>query len=466
MPKDTTYRTLHTPAAAEDLIDPREQKIRQLTAQMAELEQTNRKLAEQLGEKQRLAAGALTETAETPERPVKSEGGKKSTGALLLGLAAAAILVVAIAFGLNGGDRQEPGADTAGATPEIISNTEGSPEETPAPPEEETVPPEPEETEQVPPETTQNDVDYADGIAYVDGTFQVSNGSGLAAFRDIVNGDNIQLVEGYSETEAPNDLPDSDALLTADLDLADVSQPEDGSWMPIGARGAGYYGTFDGGGHTIYNLYGRYYSYALTYAKEEDDVHPGGCGLFAQNGGLIRALTVSGEIDSAVERVGGIVGINEGIISECTSYVSITSSEKYVGGIAGANEIKEDFAKIQFCANFGDLTSSEEEEPKMGGICGGNWRGAMTVSCYNVGELRAPDVKYCGGIAGKAVADSIVNCCYLSTSNQCGENWDLTEDPSYIASQREFADGTVLDILQTTSGAPWRQENDYPVCVP
>ncbi|MGM9593802.1 MAG: hypothetical protein ACI3U8_05560 [Candidatus Onthomonas sp.] len=80
MPQDTTYCTLHTPAATEDLIDPREQKIRRLTAQVAELEQTNQKLTERLGEIQRLAAGALTETAElpeTPERPAELVDGKE-----------------------------------------------------------------------------------------------------------------------------------------------------------------------------------------------------------------------------------------------------------------------------------------------------------------------------------------------------------------------------------------------------
>ena len=74
MPKDTTYRTLHTPAVTEDLIDPREQKIRRLTARVAELEQTNRRLTE------RMAAGALTETAELPEepeRPVQPMDGKE-----------------------------------------------------------------------------------------------------------------------------------------------------------------------------------------------------------------------------------------------------------------------------------------------------------------------------------------------------------------------------------------------------
>ena len=243
---ENKYRTLHTPAAAEDLADEQAR----LADRVAALEQKNQALEEQLRQKQDKA------------------GGKKSKGALILGLAAAAALVVVGAFALSGGDRQAPAGDTAAETPDIISDTEGDPEgnlveaqeepSVPAQPAEETVSPEPEKTEQFPPETTQNDVDYAEGIAYVDGTFQVSNGSGLAAFRDIVNGENAQLVEGYSETEVPNHLPDSNALLTADIDLADDSRPEDGSWMPIGARGIGYYGTFDGGGHTIYDLYGQY----------------------------------------------------------------------------------------------------------------------------------------------------------------------------------------------------------------
>lgn len=74
------FHTLHTPAVAEDLIDPREQKIRRLTARVAELEQTNRRLTQRIGEIQRLAADTLTETAELPEepeRPVEPMDGKE-----------------------------------------------------------------------------------------------------------------------------------------------------------------------------------------------------------------------------------------------------------------------------------------------------------------------------------------------------------------------------------------------------
>ena len=62
------FHTLHTPAVAEDLIDPREQKIRRLTARVAELEQTNRRLTQRIGEIQRLAADTLTETEKWPDQ--------------------------------------------------------------------------------------------------------------------------------------------------------------------------------------------------------------------------------------------------------------------------------------------------------------------------------------------------------------------------------------------------------------
>ena len=60
---ENKYRTLHTPAAAEDLETESERSNRALTARVAELERKNQELTE------RLSQLHTEERPETPERP-------------------------------------------------------------------------------------------------------------------------------------------------------------------------------------------------------------------------------------------------------------------------------------------------------------------------------------------------------------------------------------------------------------
>ena len=82
--------------------------------------------------------------------------------------------------------------------------------------------------------------------------------------------------------------------LTSDIDLTGVE------WTPIGNEDIPFYGTFDGGGHTISGLH-------------IDKTEGGCCGLFGVCAGTIENLTVTGSITcvaaDAHSAVGGIAGL-------------------------------------------------------------------------------------------------------------------------------------------------------------
>ena len=314
-------------------------------------------------------------------------------------------------------------------------------------------------------------IDYAEGISYQNATFCISSGSGLAVFRDIVNGENDQLVEGWSETEAPNKMRDIDGCLENDISLAEVCsqsmQSGETPWIPIGSYEIGYYGVFDGNGYCIQGFYGRFETYQDCYAPEGDDV-PGGAGLFAMNNGKIQNLALSGEIDSEIRRVGGLVGINHGVISHCIANVDIHAAEKYVGGIAGVNDGEND-CYIEYCANYGDIecsykasqnSSDETRAPKVGGITGGNWAVGYVNSCFNVGMVYVQDYIHVGGLVGKiSNEDSIFRSWSPEYCCNGGAGLQLMSDQEWSVEEGQILDGDALAILDS---GEWEQGATYP----
>ena len=110
---------------------------------------------------------------------------------------------------------------------------------------------------------------------------------------------------------------DKTVVLDGDLDLTETD------YVPIPTFG----GTFDGQGHTISGL-----------SLDGDGAH---MGLFryVQEGGTVKNLTVTGNVDSAgtMSEIGAIVGTNMGTITGCTFSGTISGASN-VGGIAGTNE--------------------------------------------------------------------------------------------------------------------------------
>ena len=193
--------------------------------------------------------------------------------------------------------------------------------------------------------------------ALVDGVYQISNGYELAWYRDAVN---ATTTGSYTVG----------AKLTADIDLGGHA------WTPIWAftgtsATTGYNATFDGSGHTISRLF--------------IDTTQQGAGLFGYvyTDGIIRDLTVSGQVLCG-QYGGGIVAVlGGGRIEGCVNQVSLrsnlTSGNLFVGGITG------------YMANYKSKT-------------------AYVGDCINHAEISCPGGSYIGGVVGNAGYGSMERC--------------------------------------------------------
>ncbi len=167
-------------------------------------------------------------------------------------------------------------------------------------------------------------------------------------------------------------------ILMNDIDLSDYFLTEEGNnenkyWTPIGsyndtidinvATRFAFKGTFDGDGHTIYNL-----------KCTRKDVHSFNAGLFGYvtSSSVIKNLGVTGYMEVS-SFSGGLVGSNNGLVENCWADVDVLvlSGEekpvyKNVGGLVGSNggTIKNSFAygKVECDEKFGALVGENRGE--------------------------------------------------------------------------------------------------------
>lgn len=188
------------------------------------------------------------------------------------------------------------------------------------------------------------------------------------------------------------------AKLTADIDLAGFD------WTPL----AKFYGTFDGAGHMVKNLYINSASYPL--------------GLFGylKTGAKVTNLGVTGNVTCTAKsnaQAGGIAGYVDAnaAIENCYSSVNVTS-KKHGGGIAGYTNAG---SNITNCYASGNITTTSKNECFLGSICGSsysNTNGATLTNCYSIGDVTGSSgtASYLGGLSpDKTAAHYVDNCFYL-----------------------------------------------------
>lgn len=188
------------------------------------------------------------------------------------------------------------------------------------------------------------------------------------------------------------------AKLTADIDLAGFD------WTPLNK----FYGTFDGDGHMVKNLYINSASYPL--------------GLFGylKTGAKVTNLGVTGNVTCTAKsnaQAGGIAGYLESnaAIENCYSSVNVTS-KKHGGGIAGYTNAG---SNITNCYASGNITTTSKNECFLGSICGSsysNTNGATLTNCYSIGDVTGSSgtASYLGGLSpDKTAAHYVDNCFYL-----------------------------------------------------
>ena len=180
--------------------------------------------------------------------------------------------------------------------------------------------------------------------------------------------------------------------LSDDIDMSGVSH------TPIGREGeAAFSGTFDGGGHILYNLKGSY--------DQKDS------GVFGYiSGAVIKDLCAAGEITSSRECVGGLVGSAfKSVIENCAFIGDVTGGGSNVGGLAGVTD--RCFVRGSF--HVGNVKG--EVFKKIDGISGVynteyySYEDHSFRNCYHLGNIispyteKYPDFISGGGIVGSAL---------------------------------------------------------------
>ncbi|WP_066632863.1 T9SS type A sorting domain-containing protein [Labilibacter marinus] len=169
-------------------------------------------------------------------------------------------------------------------------------------------------------------------------------------------------------------------ILTADIDAAETETNPDynnggSGFSPIGIGNNPFYGTFNGNGHIISNL----------YIKSDDDI----LGLFGEvylkstieNLGIVNPKIIGGEYKS--NSVGALIGFAYGY--------------------------NERVATVRNCFVTGGSITGDEN---IGGVVG-HARGVNISNCYS--STNVSGTRYIGGVVGMASLDLTMSNCYSSS---------------------------------------------------
>lgn len=187
------------------------------------------------------------------------------------------------------------------------------------------------------------------------------------------------------------------AVLTADIELAGYD------WTPMSKL----YGSFNGDGHTIRNLYINSTSY------------PVGLFGYVKTGASVTKLGITGNVattNKSYGQAGGIAGYLEdnAPITQCWSSVNVTAG-KYGGGIAGYSDSS---SVITDCYATGTIRTISANECYLGGICGSyynQYAGATLTNCYSTATVigTGGNASYVGGLSPVSNEKYFVNSYYL-----------------------------------------------------
>lgn len=245
------------------------------------------------------------------------------------------------------------------------------------------------------------------GYRVEDGTYFVTNATGLIAWADHVRAGNW----------------DTNCTLEADIELT-------GSWEPIGTAQTRYTGTFDGNGKTITGLtidsssqYVGMFGYLDGTVKDLElanvditsswSTQPAGfVGAVAGNTSSkcnIANCFVSGNIviGGTNSQAGGLVGKNYGAISQCqVKGLTITGPSSgnyiYLGGVVGSNSKTVEDCQVE------NLTITNGSY--VGGVTGENSASSSALTGCSVKNSSVTGRSSSGGVAGIFNSGEIAGC--------------------------------------------------------
>lgn len=308
--------------------------------------------------------------------------------------------------------------------------------------------------------------------------------------------------------------------LTTDIDL---NGSEDQPWFPIGMGNRwfsddgcdrimdptyndnnAFAGHFDGGGHSIYNLYVDGLDYAGLFGRVsnwysagtvienitiesgyvsgtysggivgdcqgivfitncKNNAHINGTsaagGIVGSGSRAIRNCNNTGHITST-GRAGGIVGMQAKIITESFNAGDITIEGELAGGIIGL--IATGAFSLKNCYNTGNLSGSAQSG--MGGIAGYiNGHSSEVLNCYNAGSL-SNEGGETGGLFGDSnTGYSVENAYYLNTCGGWGPGTNKTaeemRDPAFVDLLNYNTEVWGFDVDNINDGYPILEGN-------
>ena len=238
--------------------------------------------------------------------------------------------------------------------------------------------------------------------------FEISSSEQLAGLAAIVNGTATASVSTYAATGEPATIQDTFAgktiKLTSDIDLGNLP------WNTIGrnedpGESAPFSGTFDGQGHTVYNLY--IYNESTTV----DSVGFIGC---AKNA-TIKGLTIENVDIYADYFVGAIVGkLTTGTIYDChvRGDISIETGRNYAAGIVG-----DGYYKMEKCSVIADGMGSIKSNAVAGGLCGRSNEGNGYIKDCVVKNLNIQSGQQVAAISGYVHYGNTISGCEVENVN-------------------------------------------------
>ena len=203
-------------------------------------------------------------------------------------------------------------------------------------------------------------------------------------------------------------------------DAGDAYWNDADGWLPIGS-GTIFTATFDGGGHTIANLYidREQHIGLFGYTEAGSDIR--GVGLVSASvtgsnlvGGLVGSNTLGRITDSYVtgsvsgdNYVGGLVGFNTGPITDSYFNGNVNGDYDEVGGLVGSNRSP---GRI----TGGHATGRVSGGDYVGGLVGLNDSSSTTTGSYATSRVSGSN--YVGGLVGYSNSSSTITSTYATGS--------------------------------------------------
>lgn len=331
-----------------------------------------------------------------------------------------------------------------------------------------------------------------------DTEFHIKTAEQLAGFAELTN------IGIDPNASTGNTFENKTIYLDCDVDLGGYT------WTPITNRNVddGYFfmGTFDGKGHTIYNLncsgknnsYDSLFGYvqggviqnlsvvdANLYAND-NSMHLGIIAALVENGKIINCYT-SGTVESVNgwRSVGGISGscMHGTQIIGCGSDAKIISrNSKYsdsVGGLVGQWSIAGETSVISDCWFNGSIVS-EDPDSTVGGLLAffNNYNNKENVKINNCimvsSNISSVAKENTAVIAHLTGTPTVANCFYEESDNGYRvitklENGSFAIDTSFdptpcAKAETDFTDNDILVSLQNNAsqGAAWVEGIEHP----